>query len=140
MFNIRENRTLRRLDWPLALAVIGILIIGLITIASATHVNTPSEDRYWYLQRQGMFAICGLIWAFMIINFFDYRALKHWGEKIYIFNLVMLLAVMFFGHSALGAQRWIMIGPISIQPSEFSKVIMIIALAALLESRVRSLI
>ena len=35
MFNIRENRTLRRLDWPLALAVIGILIVGLITIASA---------------------------------------------------------------------------------------------------------
>lgn len=43
---------------------------------------------------------------------------------------------MFFGHAALGAQRWIQIGPISIQPSEFSKVIMIIALATLLESRI----
>ena len=48
MFNIREHRTLRRLDLPLTLAVIGILIVGLITIASATHVNTPSDDRYWY--------------------------------------------------------------------------------------------
>lgn len=136
MFNIREHRTLRRLDLPLTLAVIGILIVGLITIASATHVNTPSDDRYWYLQRQGMFAVGGLIWAFMITNFFDYRALKNWGNKIYIFNLIMLLAVMFFGHAALGAQRWIQIGPISIQPSEFSKVIMIIALATLLESRI----
>ena len=106
MFNIREHRTLRRLDLPLTLAVIGILIVGLITIASATHVNTPSDDRYWYLQRQGMFAVGGLIWAFMITNFFDYRALKNWGNKIYIFNLIMLLAVMFFGHAALGAQRW----------------------------------
>ena len=89
MFNIREHRTLRRLDLPLTLAVIGILIVGLITIASATHVNTPSDDRYWYLQRQGMFAVGGLIWAFMITNFFDYRALKNWGNKIYIqFNHV----------------------------------------------------
>ena len=94
MFNIREHRTLRRLDLPLTLAVIGILIVGLITIASATHVNTPSDDRYWYLQRQGMFAVGGLIWAFMITNFFDYRALKNWGNKIYIFNLIMLLAVL----------------------------------------------
>lgn len=139
MFKIKENRMVQRLDIPLLLGVIGILIVGLVTIASATHVNTPSDDRYWYLQRQGMFAVGGLIWAFMITNFFDYRALKGWGTKIYIFNLVMLLAVMFFGHSALGAQRWIQLGPISIQPSEFSKVIMIISLAALLESRVGQL-
>ena len=51
----------------------------------------------------------------------------------------MLLAVMFFGHAALGAQRWIQIGPISIQPSEFSKLIMIICMAAVLESRVGNL-
>ena len=77
MFKIRENRLLQRLDIPLLLAVIGILIVGLVTIASATHVNTPSDDRYWYLQRQGMFAVCGLIWAFLIADFFDYRALRH---------------------------------------------------------------
>ena len=47
----------------------------------------------------------------------------------------MLVAVMLFGHAALGAQRWIQIGPISIQPSEFSKLIMIICMAAVLESR-----
>ena len=79
MFNIREHRTLRRLDLPLTLAVIGILIVGLITIASATHVNTPSDDRYWYLQRQGMFAVGGLIWAFMITNFFVLSSFEKLG-------------------------------------------------------------
>ena len=79
MFNIREHRTLRRLDLPLTLAVIGILIVGLITIASATHVNTPSDDRYWYLQRQGMFAVGGLIWAFMITNFFRLSSFEKLG-------------------------------------------------------------
>ena len=48
----------------------------------------------------------------------------------------MLAAVMFFGHAALGAQRWIQLGPISIQPSEFSKLLMIICLAAILEERI----
>ena len=47
----------------------------------------------------------------------------------------MLLAVMFVGQSALGAQRWIQIGPINVQPSEFSKLIMIISLAHLLDKK-----
>jgi rod shape determining protein RodA len=70
---------------------------------------------------------------------FDYKMLQGYGNKLYIFNLIMLLAVMLVGQSALGAQRWISIGPISIQPSEFSKIIMIISLAAMLEDRVGKL-
>ena len=46
---------------------------------------------------------------------------------------------MFLGHSALGAQRWIQLGPITVQPSEFSKLIMIVSLAALLEDKVGKL-
>ena len=57
--------------------------------------------------------------------------LQGYGNKLYVFNLIMLLAVMLVGHSALGAQRWISIGPINIQPSEFSKLIMIVSLAGL---------
>ena len=41
----------------------------------------------------------------------------------------MLIAVMAVGTSALGAQRWIQLGPITIQPSEFSKLLMIICMA-----------
>ena len=52
-----------------------------------------------------------------------------------MFNLILLILVMLVGQTALGAQRWIALGPISIQPSEFSKLIMIIALAAMLEKR-----
>ena len=46
-----------------------------------------------------------------------YKMLQGYGNKLYIFNLIMLIAVMLVGQSALGAQRWISIGPISIQPS-----------------------
>jgi rod shape determining protein RodA len=51
----------------------------------------------------------------------------------------MLVAVMVLGQSALGAQRWIQIGPITLQPSEFSKIIMIISLASILEDKIGKL-
>lgn len=65
--------------------------------------------------------------------------LKQYYKPLYIMNLLILLAVMFVGTSALGAQRWIQLGPITIQPSEFSKLIMIICLASLLSDRINKL-
>ncbi len=128
------KRFLKRIDFPLLIASLAIILYSLIIISSATHINTPSEDRFWYVQRQGLFALVNIGIAAFFLNF-DYRGLQQYGKKFYIFNLVMLLAVMFFGHAALGAQRWIQLGPISIQPSEFSKLIMIICMAAVLESK-----
>ena len=90
------------------------------------------------MQRQGLFAVLDVLFAIFLMNF-DYKMLQLYGKKLYIFNLVMLLAVMIVGHSALGAQRWIQIGPINLQPSEFSKIIMIVCLAAMLEERVGKL-
>ena len=132
------RRILRRIDYKLLIAALGIIVYSLIIISSATHVNTPSDDRFWYVQRQGIFAVINILAAIFFMNF-DYRGLQPYGKKLYIFNLIMLAAVMLFGHAALGAQRWIQIGPISLQPSEFSKLIMIICLASVLEERVGAL-
>lgn len=129
---------LRRTDLALVLAAAGIVIMSLVIIGSATHINTPSDDRYWYVSRQGIFTLFNIGVAIFLMNF-DYKMLQGYGNKLYIFNLIMLLAVMFLGHSALGAQRWISIGPISIQPSEFSKIIMIISLATVMEHRIGKL-
>lgn len=138
MFNISNSRILHRIDLPLIIAVSILVLIGIVIIGSATHINTPGSERYWYVQRQGMFALVGALIVFLMMKF-DYRVLQHLGNKLYIFNVLMLFAVDIAGHSALGAQRWIQIGPISFQPSEFSKLIMIISLAVLLENRVGKL-
>lgn len=132
------KRLLRRTDFVLVAATAGILIMSLIVIGSATHINTPSDDRYWFVARQGIFALMNIGVAAFLMNF-DYKMLQGYGNKLYLFNLVMLVAVMLVGQSALGAQRWISLGPISIQPSEFSKLIMIISLATMLEKRVGEL-
>lgn len=129
------KRAIRRIDLILLFATVAIIIYSLVIISSATHVNTPSEERFWYVQRQGLFAFIDITIAVLCMNF-DYRGLQQCGKTLYIFNLIMLVAVMLFGHAALGAQRWIQIGFISIQPSEFSKLIMIICLAAILENRI----
>ncbi len=130
-----NKKYLKRLDFTMLIATAGILCMSLIIIGSATHINTPSDERYWYVQRQGLFALANIAMAAFLMNF-DYKMLQGYGNKLYIFNIVLLLAVMIFGHSALGAQRWIMLGPISIQPSEFSKLIMIISLATVLNDKV----
>jgi len=129
-----SRRLLRNLDFVTIGTVSLLIVISLIIIGSATHVNTPSDDRYWYVERQGIFALMNVIVIFVVLNF-DYRILGKFATSLYGINLLMLLAVMFVGQSALGAQRWIQIGPISLQPSEFSKLIMIIALADLLDKK-----
>ena len=129
---------LRRTDLTLLLATAGIILMSLVIIGSATHINTPGEERYWFVARQGLFAAVNVAMAAFLMNF-DYKMLQGYGNKLYIFNLIMLLAVMLVGQSALGAQRWISIGPISIQPSEFSKLIMIVSLATMLEEKVGKL-
>ena len=87
------------------------------------------------MQRQSMFMVFGL--AIVTVSLaFDYRVLKNYATKLYIINIILLLAVMFVGQSQLGAQRWIQIGSMSFQPSEFAKVFLIICLATFMDKRI----
>ena len=93
-----------------------------------------SEQTYGYYERQLEFLGAGII--LMII--FARIPYRFWTKKwvipiIYLANFGLLLAVMIKGHTAQGAQRWLNIGPITLQPSEVSKIIVIIALAAWLK-------
>ena len=129
-----DRRSFRNIDLWMIFSTVALVGIGILIIGSATHINTPSDDRYWYVQRQGMFAVINFV-LIMVMLRFDYRILGPLGNLLYGINLLMLIAVMFVGQSALGAQRWIQLGPITLQPSEFAKLIMIISLAHLLDSR-----
>lgn len=133
-----NKRLLKNLDFVVIIVTAMLVLISLVIIGSATHINNPSEDRYWYVQRQGLFALINVVIIFFILSV-NYKTLARYATFLYWFNLIMLLAVMFVGTSALGAQRWIQIGAISLQPSEFSKIIMIICLASILEKRVGQL-
>ncbi len=130
-----NKRWLRRMDFTLITAASAIILMSLLIISSATHSDPQGIH---FVQRQGIFAVLNIMAAVFFMNF-DYKMLQRYGKQLYIFNIVLLLAVMLVGHSALGAQRWIQMGPITIQPSEFAKLIMIISLAALLEEKMGQL-
>lgn len=122
----------RRIDSTLLMAVLGLAVICLLIIASATHANMDGKPgQYDFVIKQGVFLILGLLVAGGSL-YFDYRKLYRLVPALYILNAILLLVVKFAGTSALGAQRWIQIGPFTLQPSEFAKLFMIICLARLL--------
>lgn len=128
----------RQLDWTLILCTCALVCIGIIAIGSATHVNQDGLQWSGLVAKQAMFFVINAC-VVIAMQRFDYHKLKGLSTGIYVLTILMLLAVMFLGTSALGAQRWIQIGPITLQPSEFSKFLMIIAMASMLEKRINKL-
>ena len=106
---------------------------GLLMIYSASSVGDVQRfaDATYHLKRQALNAGIGLI-LMAIVARIDYRKLRPAVIPTLVVTLLLLVWVDFAGHSALGAQRWLMIGPIPVQPSEIAKFAVIAAVASLL--------
>lgn len=78
--------------------------------------------------QQLIFALIGLA-GYFFIRWFDYRALSSYIKLAYGISLVLLIITWFIGFETRGSMRWISIGPVNIQTSEFAKPIMILTLA-----------
>jgi rod shape determining protein RodA len=101
-------------------------------IASGAAPYSPTPD--YYVERQIVWIILGLITVFVVAAI-PYERFKRFAPYVYWGSVAMLLYVVVKGHTALGGQRWIQIGSFQLQPSEFAKIAIIVALAALLEKR-----
>ncbi len=132
------RRYIRNLDWILILTVFFLTGVGLVLIASATHTEALRTGVNYFVQRQGLFLAVDVLLVILLLRL-DYHALKQVALPLYVITLILLLGVMFFGHSTMGAQRWIRLGPVIFQPSEFSKVFIIVCLAAFLDKQAGSL-
>ncbi len=100
-----------------------ILIFTMVTIKSAT-MNKGNS----FLIKEGIAAAIGIV-VYISISFFDYKKIQNYTLYIYILNILLLVSVLIFGDSRLGAKRWIDLGFISLQPSEISKILTIITLS-----------
>ncbi|MDR1150317.1 MAG: rod shape-determining protein RodA [Clostridiales bacterium] len=116
----------------LIIIVVSLLsVCGIISISSATHsFNKISNE----LSSQLNWIILGFL-AVFIFSIIDHEILSKSYFFIYIFNLVLLLGVIFFGKNINNSTRWLKLGKISIQPSEFSKIFMIISLSGFAQNR-----
>ncbi len=128
------QRYLRNMDWILVLTVAALMVTGLILIGSATHADAVASGQNRFVLRQGLFIGINIAVVIFMMRI-DYHSLTAISKQLYIFMLVLLVAVALFGHTSLGAQRWIRVGPVTFQPSEFSKALMIICLASFLDKQ-----
>lgn len=117
----------------IVIMVLFIMAVGGINVFSATFVNKAS---YGFLIRYLAFSIVGVI-AMFVTKRIGYKKLlkSEYLMPIFWVTLASLVFIQFAGHRINGAARWIFLGPISIQPSEFSKLLGIMLCASLLGSR-----
>jgi rod shape determining protein RodA len=80
-------------------------------------------------QKQIIWFFCGIV-VFFGILFIDYQWFKRFSYGLYIFSLLLLILVLFIGKKTMGASRWINLGAISFQPTDFFKLTFLFALSA----------
>lgn len=121
-------RWLKQIHWPLFFSAAGLFALGTLYIYSAS-----LHDAGHYEVKQIFWVSIGLV-VMLAVPFLGYRPLMSMSYLFYLFSIFLLLLVLVAGSTRLGAQRWISLGPIAIQPSEFAKLATVMALANYLGS------
>ncbi len=123
---IATRRYLRSVNWFLIAAAIVISFFGVIAIQSADLHSADAASEY---KKQIFYLLVG-VGTMYVFSRIDYRNFERWAPGLYIANLLLLAFVLKAGHNALGAQRWISLGPLgTFQPSEPAKLILAISIA-----------
>jgi rod shape determining protein RodA len=121
-----SNRALDHFDWALFLGACLLGVFGVVNLYSATSVARGGLTEM-YIQQIYWLVTGGLMAT--IVAAIDYRHYERLGYVLYVVGIILLILVFILGRDVRGSSRWIYIGSFSLQPSEFSKIFMIIALA-----------
>lgn len=118
------------LDVPFCLIIFVLLAIGITMMFSASYPVAYYEngDSYYYLKRQLLFAIIGIV-LMLAVSYFDYHHYHRFSALILGGSYFALLLVLILPGQEGGVHRWINLGPIGIQASEISKFAIILFLA-----------
>lgn len=121
-----------KMDKPLLLVVITFFIFGLVMVLSASSMESYMRygyGPYHYFFRQALFMMLGCILFFIVIRI-PTKTYKNLSFLMMIVIIVVLMALTVYGKMSNNAQSWFKFGGISIQPSEFAKVVTIIFLSS----------
>jgi rod shape determining protein RodA len=122
-----ERRLYYHIDWALLAAILALCALGVVMIDATTADPTARGNSQFVVTQ--LYAIAIGLGAMVFMLALDYRAFTDKSHLIYIALLGTLLYVLFLGSSRMGARRWIELGPLNLQPSEFAKVGVALVLA-----------
>jgi len=123
--NVRPRFRLPTIDGPMAIAALLLVTIGLLTVYSATTV--PGAHEGLWVKQLMWFGIALVIAYFAAV--LHYRVYDSLAIPAYLISLVLLVLVLVVGTSAMGAKRWLDLGPLKFQPSEIAKIATVFLLA-----------
>jgi rod shape determining protein RodA len=114
----------REFDWTLLGLVLLLCSLSVIEIYSAT-----LHTKYVGFHTKQMFWIGAGLVAMFIFSKIDYHRLIDWAPWAYGVFMLALVAVLLVGHKAMGGRRWLKLGPVQFQPSEWVKLVLILMMA-----------
>ncbi|MBE6052451.1 MAG: putative lipid II flippase FtsW [Clostridium sartagoforme] len=134
----RKKINMKSIDYILLCALLILLFIGIIMVySSSSYYALYQKDIYstdYYFFKEITWAIVGLIGMgiTMSIDYHFYKKITPW---LVLITLTLLVLVLFIGADINGAVRWIRLGPLSFQPSELAKYVVVLYLALLIDRR-----
>lgn len=123
----------RSFDMPFLIILMVILVLGLISLLSASHAYSyywNRGDSYFYIRRQIIFALAGVA-LMLIVSAIDYHILHHLAIPLMIVSYILLVIVLLIPSSS-GVHRWIRLPGLQFQPSEIAKFALIVLFAHLI--------
>ncbi|MGL4738663.1 MAG: rod shape-determining protein RodA [Cellulosilyticaceae bacterium] len=127
MFHFKKEY-IKHIDYFMILIMLALTGLGTLAISSATLYSGQSD----IVTKQILFFVIGLVLMGLVMSI-DYHFLGEWYLVIYGIMIVVLISVFFLGEAKNGAARWIEIGSMQIQPSEFAKIATILCTAKIID-------
>ena len=125
-----DRRLFQNVDWALLAAVGALVLMSLMTLATLSVGRAGAGTAV----RQAVWFGVGVL-ALVAVASLDYRRVVRAAPALYLLGLVGLMLVYAFGRSVSGARRWIVLGPLSAQPSELFKVAFVLMTVWVITSR-----
>jgi cell division protein FtsW len=123
-------------DFPILLVTLILMGLGIVMVYSASAILAADrfKDSLYFLKKQALFATLGVLLMFVAMHV-DYHVWQKMAYPILGVSFLLLSLVLIAGTRAGGSTRWLYIGSLSVQPSEFSKLALIIFLAYFLTKK-----
>ena len=128
----RNGDTKESIDYVLLILVLLLVVFGLVVLYSTSVYNgrVKFADPAYYLRKQFFATSIGLF-SMYLVSCMDYRRLQNYAWIGYGIALMLSTAVLFVGREYNGSKRWLALGPLSFQPSEYAKLAVVVLLAAI---------